>query len=209
MDIAETKKPGENKEKEAFYELVEAAINGDQQAFAEIYRLRMRLILHRARFYLKDEQDAQDAAQNAVLQMYQYIAELEQPRKFDYWMYRIIKNECYMTMRKKVTKKSHLTIKDYEESAVETRLEFLPEEYIESCEKREMLREIIDSLPMQRREATYLYYYSEMSHAEIAYVMGISSKTQSLTLCEANCPDQSTTKRFIFEHPGEKESQLF
>lgn len=200
MERAKRNLLGGRMENAAFNKLVEDAIRGDHEAFAQVYESCSRKILYWARLYMKNEAEAEDAAQEAVIKMYRDIGQLKYATRFNFWMYSVIKNVCLMMKRKNSMAKDLLNISDYENVILEKRLEFLPEKYAESNEAKELILGIIETLPPQRQEATRLYYYSDMQKGEIAEIMGISPNAVSSTIAKA----RKDIKRELEKRTGKK-----
>ena len=62
---------------------------------------------------------------------------------------------------------------DFEDTAPE----HLPDVVIDRQETARLMKEILDALPDDQRAAISLFYYEEMSVAEIAEAMGVSENT--------------------------------
>jgi predicted DNA-binding protein (UPF0251 family) len=105
-----------------------------------------------------------------------------------------------MMMRKNPSAKNQLDVSDYEDRLVEKRLEFLPEEYARSNEMKAAVHDAIETLPPQRREAVYLYYYSDMKQTEIAESMGISPESVPSMLAKA----RKNIKKALEDREGRK-----
>lgn len=153
----------------AFNHLVEKASAGDAAAFEELYKSKLKSILFRISQKMGGVQDAEDIAQDVVLKMYQNIGTLREARYFNPWLQKIITNECNMALRKKINKNSQpLSIAAFEETLAEERVDFLPASFAEDEEKRQALMEHVKKLPEKQRTALTLFYYENMSYAEIA-----------------------------------------
>ncbi len=79
--------------------LVEAARQGDQDAFGELVRRHHRKCVDLACFYLRNRGDAEDQAQNAFLKAYLHLDQYEGEAEFGTWLARIVANQCLMLMR--------------------------------------------------------------------------------------------------------------
>lgn len=63
------------------------------------------------------------------------------------------------------------------EAQLEKDEEFLPQELLDSKEKQRIIKDIIDNLPLEQKTAVYLYYFDELSLAEVAEDMQCSEGT--------------------------------
>lgn len=157
--------------------LVKRAIKGDDAAFGELISLKLESIMFGALNVMKQHQDAEDAAQEIIIKMYDKIKTLREPAAFNVWMHTIINNHCYNVHNKRK--------KNYENTGMEENLlkieefdrEFLPQYFVEDKENRLLVREIIKGLPDQKRTIVTLFYYDDLSYKEIAQVMDLPVNT--------------------------------
>ncbi|MDR0854296.1 MAG: sigma-70 family RNA polymerase sigma factor [Clostridiales Family XIII bacterium] len=167
------------------FDLIIKASGGDEQAFEELYRLKLRTILFHVSRWIKNPEDVNDVAQDVCIQMYKGISKLKSPEAFNAWLQRIVTNECYRFTHKNRHKAGQANIDDYVDTIQEENKEFLPKESLESEELRRVLLDAINSLPPKRKRAIIMYYYDDMSQKEIAYALGISLKTVSTNILRA------------------------
>lgn len=81
-------------------ELLAAARQRDQAAFAELMRRNQSSSMKLALSILRDRQDAEDEVQNSYLNAWRYVANFRGGSKFSTWMSRIVTNQCLMKLRK-------------------------------------------------------------------------------------------------------------
>jgi RNA polymerase sigma-70 factor (ECF subfamily) len=169
-------------------ELAKKAMNGDRHAFEVLITARQRNFLISAMSILKNESDAEDAVQEAIIKMYRNISGLKDAKAVKSWMERIVRNESYNIYSKSSSQNQRQTDIDDEDEQVEiveeTR-EFLPEAYVEDDELNKKLYDTILSLSEAKREAILMYYYDGLSYNEIADVTGKSTKAVSSNLSKA------------------------
>jgi RNA polymerase sigma-70 factor (ECF subfamily) len=82
-------------------DLVEAARQGDQGAFAVLVRRHERRVYGLALRMLGREEDARDAAQDAFVSCYRNLRSFRGDAAFSTWLHRIAVNACYDAMRKR------------------------------------------------------------------------------------------------------------
>lgn len=162
---------GERMNRAQLCELVEKAIAGDKAAFAELYEIKSTHILYQAQQIVRSLADAEDVSQHVALRMYQRIGTLRDPQLFNPWLRKIITNECMRSMKRKYATQDELDIEIVEDGFLEERVEFLPAEFAEKQEFRALLLKVVHELPPKQREVILLYYYEEMSIAEVAAAM--------------------------------------
>ena len=75
-------------------DLVEAARNGDREAYADLIRLRGDRLYAIAQRILRDVHRAEDAVQDALVIAWRDLPGLRDPDRFDAWLHRILVRTC-------------------------------------------------------------------------------------------------------------------
>lgn len=122
--------------------------------------------------YVKDFQKSEDIVQEVFVKFYKNLESFEGRSSIKTYLYRIAVNECNNYLRSWHYRKLEFTerIKLFKKrSSVEG-------EYIQQ-EQHQNIAELISSLPVKYREVIWLYYYVELSVAEIADVLKCSVNT--------------------------------
>jgi RNA polymerase sigma-70 factor (ECF subfamily) len=154
--------------------------------------------------YIRDPQHVEDVAQEVGLIVFKKLPELREPEAFNGWLARIVTNECYRASKaaRKVVE-SELDIEDYEEGLYEEDKEFLPEEYAESAELRDVILQTIAKLSPQRKQMIIMYFYDDLSYKEIAAAMDVTTSTVSTGIMRAKKVIKDNLNKAI-----EKDSKL-
>ena len=151
-------------------ELVHKAAAGDRAAFEELYRETCRSVYFTCLNILKDEQEAQDIAQDVYLTVFEQLSTLEDADKFKSWLHRIAANKSIKRLQKK--KPALPGDEQLQDMETEENENFLPEEYALHADKRELVLQIIEETCSDKMYQTILlYYFNEFSIAEIAEIM--------------------------------------
>ena len=79
---------------------LEKAIDGDKEAFSRVIIKNKEAMYKTAIIILRNEDDAYDALQNALIKMYKNISNLENKEAFNACSRRIIINCCYDLINK-------------------------------------------------------------------------------------------------------------
>lgn len=75
-------------------DLVEAARNGDQEAFADLIRIRGDRLYAVAQRILRDVDRTEDAIQDALVTAWRDLPGLRDPDRFDAWLHRLVVRSC-------------------------------------------------------------------------------------------------------------------
>ena len=81
-------------------EVVVRAQRGDRDAFAELADASLDRLLSVARGILGDAGLAEDATQQALVDIWRNLPSLRDPMRFDGWSYRLVVNACYSEVRR-------------------------------------------------------------------------------------------------------------
>lgn len=161
--------------------------NGDGQAFAKLYNATNQSGYFTALKILKDEEEAQDVLQDSYITVLEKINEIRDPESFVSWFHQIVANKAKNYLAKK---KPSLFASDDEEQEV---TEFLPDEdevwqpekNVDEDDVRRQVMQIIEGLTDEKRTCVLLYYYNELSVADIAKAVGASENTVKARLFQA------------------------
>jgi RNA polymerase sigma-70 factor (ECF subfamily) len=162
-----------------FVKLVMQAKRGSRNAFTRICELKQRKIFFYCLNVLGNSYDAEDALQEAILQMWKSINALKNPESFDAWMTQVARSKCLYIMKKRNRSEEMLLFADASGDTPEVGVdtedldeEVIPEKYAENSEMSQTLYKAILELPLKRREALIMYYYEGLSTTEIAKITG-------------------------------------
>ncbi|MCH5250587.1 MAG: sigma-70 family RNA polymerase sigma factor [Lachnospiraceae bacterium] len=74
--------------------LVKKAISGDTDAFLELMDINQPSMLRIAHGFFSQEEDIADAMQDTILDAFEHLSSLKEPRYFKTWLMRILINNC-------------------------------------------------------------------------------------------------------------------
>ena len=156
-------------------ELVLSAKNGNKKAFDKLYELTSNEVWFTCVSLLKDEENAKDIMQETYITAFLKLDTLKDEEKFCGWLTAIATNKSKNKLKGKVEYQI-----DDEVLIAETETDelMLPEEYINKAEKRKVLLQIIeDTLSFNQYQVVLMFYFNELSIAEIAQALEISEGT--------------------------------
>ncbi len=139
----------------------------------KVYRLAMRM--------LRNQQDAEDALQEAFLQVYRGLKSFEGRSNFSTWLFRLATNVCLMKIRHRGTEPAAmLPLEDFLPQHEEGKQPVIqewpekPEEILLTKESREKMMEALDKLPADYRAVFILRDIEGFSNTEAGEALGIS-----------------------------------
>ena len=159
----------------AIKELVLSAKNGNKKAFDKLYKLTSNNVWFTCVSLLKDEENAKDIMQETYITAFLKLDTLKDEEKFCGWLTAIATNKCKNKLKGKVEYQIDDEVLITE---AETDELMLPEEYITKAEKRKVLLQIMeDTLSFNQYQVVLMFYFNELSIAEIAQGLEISEGT--------------------------------
>ena len=160
-------------------QMIAAIVAGESSLFHELIRPYERRVYLMALSFLKNEADAEDAAQETFLKAYRNLSRFRGEAKFGTWLVSITLNEARSRIRRRNTIKmesldeppdaeghvSPALLRDWKE---------IPSEALERKEVRLILQEAVTSLPLIYREVFQLRDVEQLNVNEAAAALGIS-----------------------------------
>jgi RNA polymerase sigma-70 factor, ECF subfamily len=170
--------------------LIRRIREGEQDLFYELVRPYERRVYAAAFAILRNEADAEDVAQEAVLKAFKHIRQFRAEARFSTWLIQITINEARMRKRKE-----HLNIMEpmadrQDEEGNYTPRDFadwreIPLETLERSEVRRMLAEALTSLGEKYREVFVLRDMQHLSIEDTAKTLGITTASVKTRLLRA------------------------
>lgn len=161
-------------------ELMARIIAGKTDLFHELIRPYERMVYLSLLTMLRNEQEAEDAAQEAMVNAFRHLKSFRGDAKFSTWLVTIAMNEGRQRLRKaKGVQLESLDEKKEDREgdftpAVLTDWREIPSEALEKKEMRQKLREAVEQLPPIYREVLVLRDLEELNQEETASALGIS-----------------------------------
>jgi len=171
--------------------LIRCVNDGNAEAFYELVRPYERAVFLAALSIVKNEADAEEVAQEAVLKALKNIARFRQEAKFSTWMIQICINEAKMRLRKD---RRHL-YESIENGQQNDEGDYIPKDFadwreipseaLEQKELREALTQALNSLPEKYRTVLILRDIQHLSINETAKALDLSESNVKTRLLRA------------------------
>lgn len=165
-------------------ELVTNILNGDEQSFAELVSRYEQAVYNLAYYMLHDWAEAEDATQEAFLRAYRNLRRYDPTRSFKTWVMSIASNHCIDRLRRRRFQKFSLDEMLPTHPALSSK-EAGPEEQTIESERSKSISRLLDRLAPKYRSVVLLYYWYEMSCAEIAATLDVQEGTVKSRLFRA------------------------
>lgn len=155
----------------ATLEWVQAALQGDQDAFAEIVLAYQDAVYNLCYRMLGERGEAEDAAQEAFLRAYLNLARYDAERSFKTWILSIASNYCIDRLRRRRLQWMSLDDEPTADSLALSSDDPEPEPATLTKERSAAIQALLDELSPDYRAAVVLRYWYDYSYAEIADMM--------------------------------------
>ncbi len=165
-------------------DLVQSVQRGQHELFYELVRPYERRVYAAALAILRNEHDAEDAAQEAMLKAFANIRQFRAEARFSTWLIQITVNEALMRRRRE------RTVPRREEESEYTPRDFadwreIPSEALERKEVRQRLAEALGTLDRKYREVFMLRDMEHLNIQETAEALGITVASVKTRLLRA------------------------
>lgn len=182
----ETVDPSELRERE----LLRRVQAGEKKLFYELVKPYERRLYSAAFAILRNEADAEDAAQEAILKALTHIGQFRGDARFSTWLTQITVNEALMRRRRNHSEVMEPIGERQEEDGSYTPRDFadwreIPSEALERKEIRQKLAEAVAMLTQKYREVFVLRDIQHLSIEETAEALGISRASVKTRLLRA------------------------
>ena len=173
-------------------QLIQRVLGGEGEAFRELVRPYEHAVFIATQGILRNEADAEDAAQEAVLKAFANLAKFRGDSKFSTWLIRIATNEALMKLRKERRQRLDDSLDEQrkDENGDYIPRDFadwreIPSEALQKKELRQALSRALASLTPKHREVFVLRDVQHFSIAETAQMLGISKSAVKTRLLRA------------------------
>jgi RNA polymerase sigma-70 factor (ECF subfamily) len=164
---------------------------GERHLFHDLIRPCERSIYFLLHSLLRNEAEAEDAAQDTVIKVYQNLQSFRGDAQFRTWVLSIARNEGLGRLRKTGTRREDSLDADTDEQtgdytpAILTSWREIPSEALERKELGAILRKAIDGLPEIYRNVVLLRDIEEMDVRETAAALGTTEGAVKVRLHRA------------------------
>jgi RNA polymerase sigma-70 factor, ECF subfamily len=173
--------------------LIQRILAGEKDLFHDLIRPYERGAFLLAYSILRNQDDAEETVQQAMVKIFLHLAQLTESDKFKQWAMRVIENEAKMYRRKR---RQHLYVSmDQSSPEVSEERPFYPKQFadwrdlpsdaVEQKEVREAVAKALAKLPEIYREVFVLRDMQHLDVAETTEVLGIGESAVKTRLHRA------------------------
>jgi RNA polymerase sigma-70 factor, ECF subfamily len=189
-------------------QLIHRTLEGDVDAFYQLVRPYERAVFLAALSLVKNEADAEEVAQEAVLKAFKNVSRFRREAKFSTWLIQIAINEAKMKLRKD---RRHL-YESLDEGRQNDDGDYIPKDFadwreipsdaLEQKELRDALAKAMDTLPEKYRTVLILRDVQHLSINETVQALGISEANVKTRLSRARLQMRDALASFVASRSG-------
>ena len=160
-------------------QIARLAVDKDREAFGEIVKRWERKIFALCFGMLGREDDARDAAQETFVAAYRNLANFRGEAKVSSWLHRIAVNQCLTTKRRQKTRSEDFLD---DSTGEDERIFVAPPGYspvrtAEQGERLVIVRQAVNSLPVDLRQVVVMKEFEDMTFQEISDTLELPLST--------------------------------
>jgi len=153
---------------------LELAKNGDNQAFARLIEQVKVKLYKTGMAILKNDDDTCDAIQETLESAYKNLKSLNEAKYFSTWIIRIMVNKCYDIIRK-----------NKKVAYINEKMQVEDNGYYEMYCNESELEIVLNKIDNDLRTVVVLYYYDDLSVAQVSEILNIPEGTVKSRLSRA------------------------
>ncbi len=182
-------------------EVISQAQRGDTEAFTQMVEAYQRPVFNLCYRMLGDAEDAEDAAQETFLRVYDHLKRYDPGRSFATWLLAIAAHYCIDQLRKR--RLTFISMDTYPNLPIPDANPG-PEATFHIHEDQRRVQSLLTTLNPQDRAAVVMYYWYDFSYEEIAVslnlsVSAIKSRLHRARLSLAQTWTEQETKKYSAE----------
>lgn len=159
---------------------ISETLRGNTAAFSDIVDRYQALVYRLAYSYLGSHEDAQDAAQDAFVRVYNRLGSFQMHRRFLPWLYSVVLNH----LKSRRSKVRRMRLRE-EQLAIDPERGEDPLAELIDDERIRAVRVAVRDLPESLRGPVVLYYLEEMSVDEVCEVLDLGRENVKSRLFRA------------------------
>lgn len=161
-------------------EYIKQCLQGDRNAFAALVDRYKDYVFTLSLRMLKNKEDAEEVSQDVFVKVFRSMDKFKGESKFSTWIYRITYNTCLDEIKKTKPYQKELDLESLTEMQLDSMESAL--DNLEKEELRESINACLKNLEAEDAQILTMYYFQELSIAEISSIMSISTSNTKVKL---------------------------
>jgi len=160
---------------EELISIIQSCLAGNTESFSRIIAKFQRKIYYLCFNYIGNHQDAEDAAMEIFIKVYNSLGFFNMDYQFSTWIFKITSNHMKDILRKKKREKKYLISRFFQNK--EPHEAKTPETVFLKKMRKDKFREAFRLIPFKYQTALILKYDNELSYQQISEILDIPTNT--------------------------------
>lgn len=159
---------------------IDLIIKGDSNSFVVLVDRYKDMIFTLSLKMVKNREEAEEAAQDTFIKIYNSLSKFKGDSKFSTWIYKIAYNTCLDRLKKNKKEDLNISIDEFSAHLIKTMDNALSA--LEDKERKQTIQNCLNLLPGDESFLLTLFYFEDQNLEKIGKVMNISANNAKVKL---------------------------
>ncbi|WP_264552742.1 RNA polymerase sigma factor [Flavobacterium sp. N2038] len=159
---------------------IDRILQGETNLFAVLVDRYKDMIFTLSLKMVKNKEEAEEAAQDTFIKVYNSLSKFKGDSKFSTWIYKIAYNACLDRLKKNKKEDLNISIDEFSSHLVKTMDNALSA--LEDKERKQAIQNCLNLLPREDNFLLTLFYFEDQNLEEIGKIMDINANNVKVKL---------------------------
>ncbi|TDP04059.1 RNA polymerase sigma factor [Flavobacterium sp. 245] len=159
---------------------IDRILQGETNLFAVLVDRYKDMIFTLSLKMVKNREEAEEAAQDTFIKVYNSLSKFKGDSKFSTWIYKISYNNCLDRLKKNKKEDLNISIDEFSSHLVKTMDNALSA--LEDKERKQAIQNCLNLLPREDNFLLTLFYFEDQNLEEIGKIMNINANNVKVKL---------------------------
>ncbi|KAF2515909.1 sigma-70 family RNA polymerase sigma factor [Flavobacterium zhairuonense] len=159
---------------------IDRILQGETNLFAVLVDRYKDMIFTLSLKMVKNREEAEEAAQDTFIKVYNSLSKFKGDSKFSTWIYKISYNNCLDRLKKNKKEDLNISIDEFSSHLVKTMDNALSA--LEDNERKQAIQNCLNLLPREDNFLLTLFYFEDQNLEEIGKIMNINANNVKVKL---------------------------
>lgn len=159
---------------------IDRILQGETNLFAVLVDRYKDMIFTLSLKMVKNREEAEEAAQDTFIKVYNSLNKFKGDSKFSTWIYKISYNNCLDRLKKNKKEDLNISIDEFSSHLVKTMDNALSA--LEDKERKQAIQNCLNLLPREENFLLTLFYFEDQNLEEIGKIMNINANNVKVKL---------------------------
>ncbi|WET00517.1 sigma-70 family RNA polymerase sigma factor [Flavobacterium sp. YJ01] len=159
---------------------IDRILHGETNLFAVLVDRYKDMIFTLSLKMVKNREEAEEAAQDTFIKVYNSLSKFKGDSKFSTWIYKISYNNCLDRLKKNKKEDLNISIDEFSSHLVKTMDNALST--LEEKERKQAIQNCLNLLPREDNFLLTLFYFEDQNLEEIGKIMNLNANNVKVKL---------------------------